>query len=114
MYTTSVLYEFAFAISTPPDSSSMHARQVFVAVNDDLYRKPYVGSWNLLCSSFNGGIKPDLERCSYVGDAGGRVKGYGESKASHRDYSGELRIVYHCQKWNCKRLKHFLTNEKNI
>ena len=46
--------------------------QVFVATTDDEYKKPATGMWDLMVSRYNGGVAPDLARCTYVGDAAGR------------------------------------------
>eukprot|EP00051_Salpingoeca_urceolata_P011004 m.135310 g.135310 ORF g.135310 m.135310 type:complete len:454 (-) comp16943_c0_seq3:43-1404(-) len=64
---------------------------VIISTEDDLYRKPSTGMWDLFVQKYNDGLQPDLELSVYVGDAAGRPAGYGESKASHRDYSAKDR-----------------------
>ncbi|CAF1560162.1 unnamed protein product [Adineta steineri] len=46
--------------------------QVFVAIHSGRYRKPCIGSWELLQSKYNDGIKIDKSKSFYVGDAAGR------------------------------------------
>ncbi|CAF1007355.1 unnamed protein product [Adineta steineri] len=46
--------------------------QVFVAIHSGRYRKPCIGSWQLLQSKYNDGIKIDKSKSFYVGDAAGR------------------------------------------
>ncbi|CAF1099352.1 unnamed protein product [Rotaria sordida] len=46
--------------------------QVFVAIHSGHYRKPCTGSWSLLESKYNDGIKIDKSKSFYVGDAAGR------------------------------------------
>ncbi|UJR21062.1 hypothetical protein I4U23_024162 [Adineta vaga] len=46
--------------------------QVFVAIHPGRYRKPCIGSWLLLESKYNDGIKIDKAKSFFVGDAAGR------------------------------------------
>jgi len=52
---------------------------------EDKYRKPAPGMWNYLVSHCNGGIRPDISSCFYVGGAAGRAKVPGR-RADHSDY----------------------------
>ncbi|GIL69987.1 hypothetical protein Vretimale_10021 [Volvox reticuliferus] len=53
--------------------------QVFAATMDDLYRKPETGMWDFFCQGHNGGVKPDLSKSFYVGDAAGRPGDFADS-----------------------------------
>jgi len=67
--------------------------QIFIATTkvprhgelDDPYRKPAPGMWNFMVENCNGGIKPKLEECFYVGGAAGRPKAPGR-REDHADY----------------------------
>lgn len=46
--------------------------QAFIATTDDEFRKPATAMWDFMVRSFNGGVAPDLSKCTFVGDAAGR------------------------------------------
>lgn len=48
--------------------------QAFIAMNDDIYRKPLPGIWTFLCHYFSNGVHPKLEESFFVGDGAGRPK----------------------------------------
>ena len=48
---------------------------VFISYQDDFYRKPLTGMWDLMCEY----IKPDLKESFYVGDAAGRTNDFSNS-----------------------------------
>ena len=43
------------------------------------YRKPLGGMWTYMARECNGGVKPDLTECYYVGDAAGRPGDHSDS-----------------------------------
>jgi len=73
--------------------------QIFVATSDDQYRKPATAMWDLMTSQYNGGIKPDLAKCAYVGDAAGRPAGWKEGKKkdfanTDRKFAGNVGVKF--------------------
>ena len=54
--------------------------QVFLALDEDEFRKPGTKMWDLL-EKHNGGLKIDLAQSFYCGDAAGRKDG------KHKDFS---------------------------
>ncbi|GBF92780.1 bifunctional polynucleotide phosphatase kinase [Raphidocelis subcapitata] len=46
--------------------------QVFLAPQDDSFRKPSTGMWTFMAGTCNGGVAPDLSASFYCGDAAGR------------------------------------------
>jgi len=59
--------------------------QAFIAAATDHWRKPNTTMWDYMVQNLNGGIKPNLKLCTYVGDAAGRPKGW---KSGHpKDFS---------------------------
>ncbi|KAK9802663.1 hypothetical protein WJX73_002423 [Symbiochloris irregularis] len=48
-------------------------------IEDDLFRKPRPGMWDLLVREHLGGKAPDLKKCYYVGDAAGRPNDFADS-----------------------------------
>eukprot|EP00752_Nemacystus_decipiens_P002205 g2097.t1 len=64
--------------------------EAYLACQDDYYRKPRLGCWDLVSTSCNGGLKAEKEACLYVGDAAGRPK-QGTYK---KDFSaGDLKLA---------------------
>ncbi|KAJ1541216.1 hypothetical protein HK096_010359 [Nowakowskiella sp. JEL0078] len=51
----------------------------------DWNRKPAIGMWRHIVDTLNGGVEVNLEKCLFVGDAGGRVYGVGSKKK--KDFS---------------------------
>ena len=49
---------------------------VMVSSGRDIYRKPCTGMWDYVIQNENGGIKPNLSYCFFVGDAAGRIDGW--------------------------------------
>ena len=47
---------------------------IFASVDQNSYRKPRTGMFDLFCQEYNGGVKVDAHRSVYVGDAAGRPK----------------------------------------
>jgi DNA 3'-phosphatase len=65
--------------------------QVFVAPEDDFYRKPRVGMWLLFACLFNGGVQVDMDASAFVGDAAGRAGRRSLGKVTGKDHSdGDL------------------------
>lgn len=56
----------------------------FIMTTSTFNRKPSTGAWTMFCEKFNGGVKPDLAKSVYVGDAAGRPK-EGKRKADFSD-----------------------------
>jgi len=67
--------------------------QAFVATAEDEYRKPSAKMWNEMVAHYNGGIKPDLDNCIYVGDAAGRAAGWAPGRK--KDFSCSDRKFAH-------------------
>eukprot|EP01104_Vermistella_antarctica_P004795 TRINITY_DN15214_c0_g1_i1.p1 TRINITY_DN15214_c0_g1~~TRINITY_DN15214_c0_g1_i1.p1 ORF type:complete len:444 (+),score=117.93 TRINITY_DN15214_c0_g1_i1:85-1332(+) len=63
--------------------------QAFVATDDDLYRKPGTGMFQYFESSANDDVPLVIDDCLYVGDAAGRLAGWGPGKK--KDFSGSDR-----------------------
>ena len=59
--------------------------QVFIACAVNHFRKPNTIMWDYMIEYHNGGIKPDMKRCFYIGDAAGRSKGW--KKGAKKDFS---------------------------
>jgi bifunctional polynucleotide phosphatase/kinase len=59
--------------------------QALVASGTDKYRKPHSTMWNFFVKNMNGGVKLDLSKCMYVGDAAGRPKGW--KSGAKKDFS---------------------------
>jgi len=57
--------------------------QAFVATTEDVFRKPNCTAWDYMIRHHNGGVKPDLSKCKYIGDAAGRPK----TKSEKKDFS---------------------------
>lgn len=57
--------------------------QVFISLGSLNFRKPYIGMWNLLETSFNGNVKVDRLNSIYVGDAAGRVRTKERLRSDH-------------------------------
>ncbi|CEM03257.1 unnamed protein product [Vitrella brassicaformis CCMP3155] len=53
---------------------------VYLATRDDIYRKPCTGSWDLMESEHNDGVKIDRKQSKFVGDAAGRPASGGRKK----------------------------------
>ncbi|ESQ48487.1 hypothetical protein EUTSA_v10020510mg [Eutrema salsugineum] len=69
--------------------------QVFIACgvansggNDDLYRKPRAGMWQLMKKHFNSGIAIDMDKSFYVGDAAGRKGDHSDADLKFAQASG--------------------------
>jgi bifunctional polynucleotide phosphatase/kinase len=52
----------------------------------DIYRKPATGMWDFLIENCNGGVKPEIGKCFYVGGLAGRQKSEVNKHADHSDY----------------------------
>ena len=48
--------------------------QAFVSTGENVYRKPYTGSWDYMEKTCNGGVEIDMKESFFVGDAAGRPK----------------------------------------
>lgn len=59
--------------------------QCFAATGEGHYRKPATKMWDLMAAEENDGIKLDLSKCMYIGDAAGRAKNWAPGKP--RDFS---------------------------
>jgi bifunctional polynucleotide phosphatase/kinase len=64
---------------------------VIAATEDDYYRKPCIGMWELV-AKYNNDITPDPEKSIYVGDAAGRVRAKGKKDHSDSDYKFALNV----------------------
>ncbi|CAM9319329.1 unnamed protein product [Ectocarpus sp. 12 AP-2014] len=64
--------------------------EAYLACRDDYYRKPRPGCWEMVSSSYNGGLDVEKAACLYVGDAAGRPK-----QGTHKkDFSaGDLKLA---------------------
>jgi len=69
--------------------------QVFLATRDDRFRKPFPYMWHHMIEHHNGGIKPELKDCIYVGDAAGRPKEWDGEKKTKKDFSNTDRAFAH-------------------
>ena len=58
---------------------------VFSSIGNSQYRKPNIGGWELYEREWNKGVKVDLAKSTFVGDAAGRPAGslQGKKKADH-------------------------------
>ena len=63
--------------------------QIYISTTDDLYRKPEINMWKLMCK-FNK-IIPDLEHCEYIGDAAGRANDF---SCSDRKFAHNIGIHF--------------------
>ncbi|KAI6653783.1 Bifunctional polynucleotide phosphatase/kinase-like [Oopsacas minuta] len=59
--------------------------QVYILTGYNHYRKPNSAIWNLIVEKFNGGIKVDLSKSFFCGDAAGRAKDWSPGKV--KDFS---------------------------
>jgi len=59
--------------------------QAFVAAATDAWRKPNTSMWDFMIKNHNGGVQPDFNECTFVGDAAGRAKGWKTGAA--KDFS---------------------------
>ena len=59
--------------------------QCFVSTGQNHYRKPSTTPWDHFADKCNGGVKLDLSKCKYVGDAAGRPKDWQPGKS--KDFS---------------------------
>lgn len=64
--------------------------QVFVATGHTIYRKPVPGMWHVLTLEKNGGIKVDMEKSFFVGDAAGRSKNWALKKPKDHSIADRL------------------------
>ena len=55
-----------------------------VATSEDHYRKPNTGMWDYFVKNLNGGVKVNLQKSIYCGDAAGRPK-VGNRPKDHSD-----------------------------
>ncbi|CAM9401545.1 unnamed protein product [Ascophyllum nodosum] len=68
--------------------------EVYLACQDDYYRKPRPGCWELLSRVNNGSLDVLAEACLYVGDAAGRPK----EGTRKKDFSaGDLKLAINVQ-----------------
>jgi len=65
--------------------------QVFLATQNDRFRKPSVGMWEYLEQQGNGGIVVDRAQSFYVGDAAG---GLGEHSAADSEFAQALGVKF--------------------
>lgn len=71
--------------------------QVFMASDEDEYRKPSTEMWQLMLRAHNHGVQPDMKQCLYVGDAAGRPATATRSKdfsAGDRKFAFNLKIGF--------------------
>jgi len=61
--------------------------QAFIATKDDLFRKPSPAMWNEGLLKWNNGIKPDLKKSLFCGDAAGRAKAWNGNAKTKKDFS---------------------------
>ncbi|XP_071505647.1 uncharacterized protein F21D5.5-like [Diadema antillarum] len=59
--------------------------QCFAATGENHYRKPATLTWDYIVEEENDGVKLDISKCMYVGDAAGRPKNWAPGKP--RDFS---------------------------
>jgi len=59
--------------------------QAFISTGENVYRKPYTGSWDFMASNCNEGKTIDKENSFFVGDAAGRPKDW--QKGKKKDHS---------------------------
>ncbi|CAH0391580.1 unnamed protein product [Bemisia tabaci] len=64
--------------------------QVFAATQQDIFRKPAPGMWNVLVKEMNSGIEIDMGNSFYVGDAAGRNVNWAPHKS--KDFSAADRL----------------------
>jgi len=84
--------------------------QIFLATQDDEYRKPATAVWKLMVNEFNNLVKPDLTQCTYVGDAAGRLNGWKEGHK--KDFScSDRKFARNCG-INFATPEEFFLNEK--
>eukprot|EP01101_Sappina_pedata_P004778 TRINITY_DN206_c0_g1_i1.p1 TRINITY_DN206_c0_g1~~TRINITY_DN206_c0_g1_i1.p1 ORF type:complete len:433 (-),score=177.45 TRINITY_DN206_c0_g1_i1:147-1328(-) len=57
--------------------------QAYISAATDSYRKPNTRMWDLMVEKHNGGVKVDMEKSFYCGDAAGRPK----SATAKKDFS---------------------------
>lgn len=57
----------------------------FVCTGSNQYRKPSTNMWDFFVKNANGGVKVDLKKSRYVGDAAGRAKNWAPGKP--KDFS---------------------------
>ncbi|XP_013075013.2 uncharacterized protein F21D5.5-like [Biomphalaria glabrata] len=58
---------------------------VFASTGSNQYRKPNTAMWDYFVKNCNNGVKVDKAKCTYVGDAAGRSKGWAKDKP--KDFS---------------------------
>ncbi|XP_054732144.1 uncharacterized protein F21D5.5 [Anastrepha obliqua] len=61
--------------------------QVFVAIEEGIYRKPLIGMWQYLIENGNDKIEIDLAKSFYVGDAAGRPESGAGKNKRRKDHS---------------------------
>jgi len=84
--------------------------QIFLATQDDEYRKPATAVWKLMVDEYNNLVKPDLTQCTYVGDAAGRLNGWKEGHK--KDFScSDRKFARNCG-INFVTPEEFFLNEK--
>ncbi|KAG8288676.1 hypothetical protein J6590_013964 [Homalodisca vitripennis] len=64
--------------------------QVFIATSNSIYRKPAPGMWTFLETKKNDGIKIDMSRSFYVGDAAGRIANWCPGKKKDFSFADRL------------------------
>lgn len=69
--------------------------QVFVATDDDWFRKPYPLIWQVLEEHFNNGLQIDRASSVYVGDAAGRCAAWDGKASTKKDFAASDRLFAH-------------------
>ncbi|XP_075244855.1 uncharacterized protein F21D5.5-like isoform X2 [Convolutriloba macropyga] len=58
---------------------------VYVSTGHSHFRKPSTAMWDVMADDHNNGVKPDLTKCVFVGDAAGRPKDW--TPGAKKDFS---------------------------
>jgi len=86
--------------------------QAFVAAATNHWRKPNTTMWDYMIENLNGGIKPDLPNCIFVGDAAGRPKEW--KKGAKKDFSCGDRAFANNIELPFKTPEEFFFNEEPV
>ncbi|XP_061169091.1 bifunctional polynucleotide phosphatase/kinase-like [Saccostrea echinata] len=101
----------------------------FVCTGNNHYRKPSTAMWDFFVENANGGVKVDLSKCKYVGDAAGRAKDWAPGKpkdfsCSDRKFAANIGIGFATPEefflgekpppfeWGCPDPNQYLKNNK--
>lgn len=69
--------------------------QIFAASTKDTNHKPSTGMWDCLVEKCNGGVKVDVTKSFYVGDAAGRAK---DHSASDKQFAAKCNLKFYTEK----------------